>query len=109
MAVWLSPIESPRPFRRAADPVRRVQHGPGRQTAFSTEIPRAVRVETSHVPAYVTCPHCRHPKVVPDTLRGKFYRCRQCRGFYLVPGPEPKPSAIYPAMETPPNPQRRAV
>jgi len=40
--------------------------------------------EVRFVPAYITCPYCQHPTVLPTELRGKLYRCRQCSDIFIV-------------------------
>lgn len=34
------------------------------------------------MPLYVTCPQCNHPAVLPHSMKGRRYRCRQCAAIY---------------------------
>lgn len=34
------------------------------------------------MPLYVTCPQCNHPAVLPRSMKGRRYRCRQCAAVY---------------------------
>ncbi|MFQ5410928.1 MAG: hypothetical protein ACE5EC_01470 [Phycisphaerae bacterium] len=36
------------------------------------------------MPAYIVCPHCEHPAVIPAVVLGRRYRCRQCHRSYIL-------------------------
>jgi hypothetical protein len=60
---------------------RRMQSGAGPEQG---EVETALVCEESPMPIYVHCPHCEHPVVLPAAVHGRYYRCRQCNGFYVI-------------------------
>src|SRR5205823_7951267 len=37
----------------------------------------------------ITCPDCQHQMTVPESVRGKKVRCKECKGIVAVPAGKP--------------------
>lgn len=49
-----------------------------------SEVPGSPGEEGETVAAYILCPHCEHPTVIPAAVLGRRYCCRQCHRLYVL-------------------------